>query len=372
MRRPDRKCDAALKGAVLLAIACSANAEPPTPRPTLTYGGATVLVLQQKASGYHGAMSQPARLDPDGFKLERRVARTLVCGSRKGVLLRFDVDSLPPADRVAGAILQLHCVPRRGQRETPVPVVGCYGVTELDADGRVTVEDQPASLTTIDSSPAWYAWDVTELAHSWHDGTLENHGVLLRATDPAASSRCFPSSAAPEVGLRPKLVVTTLPGEGGGADLLFTTDFETPDGAAWTLGRPAQVVVDGEPETAIEGVMDEGRLRVRSNPRGETFTAGENVVVRFRYMASGPGDVVRFLLCGDVILEAAVPATADGQWRTVRLRWQDFHGYEGAEKPRELRVRLLNWYLMGAEPGSRFLLDDVRITGSPAGEPGGP
>lgn len=366
MRRPTHRPGQASAGIVLLVIACSATWVLSAPVSMPTDGGRVVRVFQQEAGGYHGAMSQPARLDADGFTLEKRVARTLVCDYRNGLLVRFDVDSVPPSDRVVGAVLQLHCVPRVGQRETPVPVVGCHDVTEVDADGRVTIEDYPVSLTTIDSSPAWYGWDVTELAQGWHDGTRENHGILLRAVDPVASSRCFPSSAAPKVGLSPKLLLTTLPGEGEGADVVFAADLATPDAAAWTLGRPAQIMVDGEPETVMEGVMDEGRLRVRSSPQGERFTAGRDTVVRFRYRVSGPGDVVRFLLCGDAILEAVLPAGTAGQWHTVRLRWQDFHGYEGAEKPGELQVRLLNWYLMGAEEGSRFLLDDIRITGSAA------
>ena len=174
------------------------------------------------------------------------------------------------------------------------------------------------------------------------------------------------------MGLRPKLVLTTLPGEGDRADVLVDADFGIPTEMAWTLGRVTRVVVDGEPEAVIEGVMDEGRLRVRSNPQRARFMAGDGLVVRFRYMASGPGDVVRVLLCGDVILEAVIPDATPGRWRTARLRWGDFRGYEGALKPERLQVRLLNWYLMGAEPDSRFLIDDIRITGpSPAGA-GGP
>ncbi|GAF71076.1 unnamed protein product, partial [marine sediment metagenome] len=149
-------------------------------------------------------------------------------------------------------------------------------------------------------------------------------------------------------------------GEAAAAASLFRADFEDRDRTRWSMGKIVRV----ERGFAIQGVMDEGRLRVRSNPHRVRFEAGEGLAVRFRYLVSGPGERVTMLLSGEEMMaEAVIPHPVRGRWQAAELRWSEFRGSNGRDKPAEMQVSLLNWYLTGATGESRFLLDDIDITG---------
>jgi len=73
-----------------------------------------------------------------------------------------------------------------------------------------TTTDRSASAessVTAGGINRWYTLDVTAAVQGWVNGSLANHGVLLRAA-PSTASFQFASAQHGNLGLRPRLVVT--------------------------------------------------------------------------------------------------------------------------------------------------------------------
>ena len=72
----------------------------------------------------------------------------------------------------------------------------------------------PMPQTVVaDGIGQWYAWDITDAARQWYDGTWREYGVVLTGANVANSFKQFASSEHPDVTLRPKLVITHNPEE---------------------------------------------------------------------------------------------------------------------------------------------------------------
>jgi hypothetical protein len=135
--------------------------------------------------------------------------------------LRFPLATVPRDAAISSAELSVYhdgtCV---APRLTAVPCAVGYVVDahrilstswsrerEPDFDERVAATDVVLAAGT----PRWLAWDVTALARAWHRGGAANNGLLLKLQDGdeayGSSGPYGPSSAFPDIALRPRLVV---------------------------------------------------------------------------------------------------------------------------------------------------------------------
>lgn len=139
------------------------------------------------------------------------LAETQQAAARRG-LLRFELSGVPAGATIESARLELYLGSAAGRSETEIAV---FGVLDAWAEGEVTWETMPAlseqlTSTAVGLEGRYYAWDVTELARSWHAGTFSNNGLLLRDTDEStAVLRGFFSR---EAGVNPPRLVVTYAG----------------------------------------------------------------------------------------------------------------------------------------------------------------
>lgn len=95
--------------------------------------------------------------------------------------------------------------------------MGLYEVTENWGEDTVTWNNQPASssdaidIQSIPASPTndFVYWQIDELVSGWHEGSIANHGILLRDTDESSINGIvkFRSSDYSTGIHRPKLVI---------------------------------------------------------------------------------------------------------------------------------------------------------------------
>lgn len=144
---------------------------------------------------------------------------------------------------------------------------------------------------------------------------------------------------------------------------LFSEDFEDAAAGRWSMGK---IVRSDEGGSFAEGVLDKGRLQVRSKlGKSRQFWASDGLRVQFRYFVQGPGTSITVVLgSDDGISLATIQQPVQGRWQSVSLDRSRFGGHDGKEKPDKTYVHLLTWFLDGAKHDSRFLLDDIRITRS--------
>lgn len=140
--------------------------------------------------------------------------------------LRFPLDQVPAGATIVSAQLLLshdgRCVAPR-LRTAPcdggsywleaqrIASADWFDEREVELDetvaGRATLFDSSAHLRL--------SIDVTALVRSWHEGLVDNDGVLVRLTEWqegfGVSGPAFPSSSFPEQAARPRLVVTYVP-----------------------------------------------------------------------------------------------------------------------------------------------------------------
>ena len=197
----------------------------PTPTTSPTPSGAeTTITLQQGSDGYSGC---------DDTYVFQYAASSNYCASEQvkvgykqqnAGLMRFDLSLIPTDAVVTQARLQLYAVGWAGSSMS----LGAYRVlrdtsaceaTWNQARGGSAWRLPGCNDTTTDRSASaessvtagginrWYTLDVTAAVRGWVNGSLANHGVLLRAA-PSTASFQFASAQHGNLGLRPRLVVT--------------------------------------------------------------------------------------------------------------------------------------------------------------------
>ncbi len=139
-------------------------------------------------------------LDPDG-----EVVRSLIA---------FDLAGIPPGTRVAHATLRLYLVDSRPLNDT-ARMVTAYGISSQWSETDVTWETvlsigQVYGSTAVGSTAGqWYELDVTDLVRGWADGSLTNHGMMLRGPEHGGADAARRAFSTRE-GLRaPELVISS-------------------------------------------------------------------------------------------------------------------------------------------------------------------
>ena len=174
--------------------------------PDVNFGGDALLGT---AMGYQ-TMSQPAAKGGAGAHLQAPESPAWEPAQR--ALLRFDL-GLPAGVVIDTAQLSVKLSVSGGADSV---VLRAYQVTSDWLEARVTWNNKPTwgslyAQTTVGAGISWYAWDVTEIARAWLQGS--NYGLLLEPTTPtdAPWSRAFSSR---EAGAEPPQLVVTyhLPG----------------------------------------------------------------------------------------------------------------------------------------------------------------
>jgi hypothetical protein len=199
----------------------------PTATPTsFPPGEEMTVVFQQGSDGYAGCDDTHMYQYEPNANYCRRTTLEVGYKQRYAALLRFDVSSIPEDALVSRAWLDLYASGWGGVdvmldvHRVLRPFAACLatwnqadlgqswvapGCNDTSIDRSAT----PESRLTTDGVRKWYHFNVTELVQGWVDGSVANHGMLLRGADSWAASKFYFLSADDGTAyLRPKLIVT--------------------------------------------------------------------------------------------------------------------------------------------------------------------
>ncbi|MGI5879496.1 MAG: DNRLRE domain-containing protein [Syntrophomonadaceae bacterium] len=104
-------------------------------------------------------------------------------------LLQFNLDQIPPASTIEKAILELTVY--RNEVSKPPVTLGAFRLLNCWSQYSVTWNNQPISaeapdgrLNIPDGLPMGKVFiDVTSLVRGWHNGSIPNHGLLLKGNE---------------------------------------------------------------------------------------------------------------------------------------------------------------------------------------------
>ncbi len=129
--------------------------------------------------------------------------------------LQFDLSSIPTTAVVTDAELGLYYLNSVGAGVAPI---GAYGVTSswdedtMDWLGQPNSAETPEDINTVPDAVTldWEYWNIGDLVQGWVNGSIENHGVLLKDSNEAMEKayKAFYSSDWGTADQRPKLVIT--------------------------------------------------------------------------------------------------------------------------------------------------------------------
>jgi hypothetical protein len=197
-----------------------------TPTPTHTpMPVETTVTLQQGSDGYSGCQDTYVYQYAPDTNYAGQDALKVGYKQQNAGLLRFDVSSIPADASVLTATLQVYATGWGGANIS----FGAFGITRtMDATQATWNEAQagqawglpgcndvtndrrpsPESTVTTTGIGKWYSLDLTAVAQGWVDGSLPNHGALLRQTVVNTSQLQFASAEHGNPALRPKLIIT--------------------------------------------------------------------------------------------------------------------------------------------------------------------
>lgn len=118
-------------------------------------------------------------------------SESLVVGKKAGYVARtvieFDISSIPTNANVTSAVLALPEIPAGGGSGSMT--IDVHRNTTSWSEGTVTWNNPPTIAFTpvasavSDNTTAWREWTITGQTQNWLDGTDDNHGVTLKATN---------------------------------------------------------------------------------------------------------------------------------------------------------------------------------------------
>lgn len=152
-------------------------------------------------------------------------------------LVRFDLSSIPAADRIDWATLDLYTQSVAGAETTAIAVhrvtrswtegtglgsLTLNGASWMSTNGLVTWispgGDFAASPSASEFVPAaidhWQSWEITDLVNAWHDSASANFGAILKIGSESTGAgrvRAFQSSDAGNATLNPRLTLYVTP-----------------------------------------------------------------------------------------------------------------------------------------------------------------
>lgn len=239
--------------------------------------------------------------------------------SANRVLARFDLSSLPMGSEITAARLQLYVY--RNFFPSRPKIFDVYAVLQEWSEKKANWRRQPvweelpaASQVVIGEINTFVIWDLVSLARAWHDGSVVNNGLMIKAADERANTLLRLRSRHYQDSSRwPRLTVTyTLPGIsvtvvpqpifGGEEERGLQTADSYLYGAAWDVslktlitslvinegGNPAEVVLQVSPDLAL-WVDDEP---ARTVPPGQTLPFAPRSLMRYmrvKFRSATPG-----------------------------------------------------------------------------------
>lgn len=130
--------------------------------------------------------------------------------------LKFDLGAIPYGAVIIDAQLGLFYVNSVGTGAAPLGayrVTGIWGEDTMDWGGQPGSEETPEDINAVPDSVAldWEYWGVSDLVQAWVNGSVPNHGVVLKdadeATEKAYKAFCSSDFDPDPDKRRPKLVV---------------------------------------------------------------------------------------------------------------------------------------------------------------------
>ncbi len=128
--------------------------------------------------------------------------------------LQFDLSPIPPEAVILDANLGLYYDSSYELTSLPIDL---YEVTESWEENTLTWDNQPASSNEVEDIqiiPAnqtndFVYWYIADLVKGWHEGSINNYGIVLRDTDESSDDGGveFFSSDCPTASQRPKLII---------------------------------------------------------------------------------------------------------------------------------------------------------------------
>ena len=93
--------------------------------------------------------------------------------------------------------------------------IGAYQVNSEWQENTITWDNQPSSSSEAEafsafSTMGWRTWSIDDLVQGWIDGSIANHGILLKAADESTDKEAWFSSSdyTDDATKHPKLVVS--------------------------------------------------------------------------------------------------------------------------------------------------------------------
>lgn len=245
-----------------------------TPSRTAAIMPSGVITLQHGVNGYFG--SQDTYIDansPDNTGYYSQASLIVGWKQKYAALLRFDLSPVPAGATITRATLQFYAIGWSGadialgayaisrtvtlnqstwnQAQSGNPW-GAPGCSNTASDRRLN----PESTVTLTSPARWYSFDLTSLAQTWHNGTVPNNGVLLRASLSAEAQFSLGSNEHSTYSWHPTLIIAY---EGSGGTTPSPT--LTPTGisiATLTPTRTATSTSSAPPSPAITVTLQQG------------------------------------------------------------------------------------------------------------------
>lgn len=151
-------------------------------------------------------------------------------------LLQFDLSPLPPPDMtIQKATLKLFFWGKTGTDGSSIPF-SIYRMKEAWTEGTGTTADVTSdgatwnnrdgsspwtsaggyfhpiaeNQTDVGASNSWHSFEITDLVSKWHEGTVDNYGLMIKYTDEVTGTGSFKTFYSAEYGtpdMRPKLSV---------------------------------------------------------------------------------------------------------------------------------------------------------------------
>jgi len=181
---------------------------------SLTYAEEETVTIQPDAADGKDASVNKYNPDQNWGERDELAAGTGTADTCRAYL-EFDLSDIPEDAVVVDAHVGLYYFKSTGSASASI---GAYEVEESWTEGSITWDDQPDSATEPEytrsvpasATNAFLYWHISDLTEGWLDGSISNHGVMLKDTDESTAEawKSFYSSDWGNASQRPKLIVT--------------------------------------------------------------------------------------------------------------------------------------------------------------------
>lgn len=135
-----------------------------------------------------------------GSSIALFVSQYIQSGDDYRSLLQFNLNQIPPASTIEKAVLEL-TVYRNEVSNPPITLgafrlLNCWSQYSVTWNNQPKSEDSPDGVLTINTgSPEGKVFvDVTSLVRGWYNGSIPNHGLLLKGNEQSNNLLAFRST----------------------------------------------------------------------------------------------------------------------------------------------------------------------------------